>query len=129
MKQQPIKTALLGNALFSTTSGLLLLLFSRSINEWMGISANWILPLIGLGLLGFAVSLLLLAKKQIIERKAVIAVIIQDILWVLGSIIIVALGAFSLSELGYEMIIVVAIIVAGFAVWQWRTLPKKSEIS
>ena len=122
--KQPIKTALLGNAIFSTISGLLLLFFSNSINTWMGISLSWILPLIGLGLLGFAASLFLLSRKQTITRNAVIAVIIQDALWVLGSIIIVALGAFNLSEIGYEMIIVVAIIVAGFGGWQWLVLPK-----
>ena len=104
--KQPIKTALLGNAIFSTTSGLLLLFFSKPINTWMGISLSWILPLIGLGLLGFAASLFLLSKKQMITRNAVIGVIIQDALWVLGSILIVALGAFNLSEIGYEMIII-----------------------
>ena len=111
-----LKTALMLNAGFSFLSGFTLVLFHGAIANLFGVnntSAFWIL---GIVLLGFAAFVYLESRK--LRFGEVLSIIIQDILWVVGSAVIVIFQIFSLSRLGYAIVIDVALIVLGFAIAQ-----------
>ena len=65
--------------------------------------------------MSFGGSTFWIAARSGIRRKEVLAIIVQDWLWVVVSIAIAVIGAFDLSTLGYIMIGVAVLIVGNFA--------------
>jgi hypothetical protein len=112
-----LRNAMIGNAVFSSGSAVAFLVFRQ------GIAVNTSIPtlaleVIAVGLLGFAALLLygaFNARIQMIGRWAVLL----DWAWVAGSLPALLLP---LTELGRIGIVTVAVLVAGFAVWQQRGL-------
>ena len=117
-----LQKALIGNAIFSTTSAFILLLFSRQVQHWFGVQLQWPFWIIGLGLIFFAGTIFMEIKRQ--RKAAVYAIIIQDILWVLGSMALLLLQPFGISNLGNGLIAIVALIVLLFAIFQYCGLRK-----
>lgn len=120
--KEKLKNVLLGNAVFSIISGLILIFFRNPIGELMRVKLPSILLYVGIGLLFFAGSIIWQATRTTFSGKRIKAIIIQDWLWVIGSIIIIALQSFDLSVLGYQMIFGVAILVGVFAILQQKYL-------
>lgn len=114
-----LKTALLANATFSSISGVTMLLFSNWISELMGIPNKWVLPIIGGGLLFFASTIVYQATRDSINSNPVKLIILQDLLWVVGSLVILVFGLFDLTIVGKILIAIVAVAVADFAFLQW----------
>ncbi|MEO0725783.1 MAG: hypothetical protein AAFZ63_14675 [Bacteroidota bacterium] len=123
VQNQPLRRAILANAAFSTFCGLALTAVPAWIAQHMGISTPLILRLIGIGLLIFVVSLVYTATRPEISRQQVQVIIAQDLLWVMGSIVLLIIRPFGLSTVGLWAVDVVAIMVAVFAYWQYRHLP------
>ncbi|MEL6832094.1 MAG: hypothetical protein AAFP77_03845 [Bacteroidota bacterium] len=123
-QNQPLRRAILANAAFSTLCGIALTAFPTWIAQNLGVSNPLILRLIGIGLLLFVVSLVHTATRAHISRVQIQAIIIQDLLWVVGSIILLMIRPFGLSTVGLWAIDIVAIMVAVFAYWQYRHLPQ-----
>ncbi|WP_299401962.1 SRPBCC family protein [uncultured Roseobacter sp.] len=73
---------------------------------------------LGVGLLGFAAVLYLLAKNKFITKGAVIEIAVLDGLWVLGSVVLVAFFANIFTTTGIAVVTLVAMVVAFFAVMQ-----------
>jgi len=117
-----IKYALLANATFSTVSGLSLIFFKDQLATIMAVQKPGILLYIGIGLLLFAGFIVWLATRPVINKRLVKIIIIQDWLWVIGSLLILVFQIFGLSWVGYEMILGVAIVVGIFASLQQRYL-------
>lgn len=122
MNNKKLSLALKINALFSTINGLAMLFFSNQIAQWMNISQPMVLVVIGAILLGFAFLVYRTAVAPIISEKKVKFIILQDWLWVIGSVLIIATQAFGINQLGLIIIGVVAFIVADFAFFQQRYL-------
>ena len=118
MKNKNLKKALLANATFSTISGLTMLLFYKQLAAWMNITYAPIFLVIGIILLLFALFLFSTAKGNPISTKKVKFIILQDWLWVFGSILLIGTQAFGISQAGYIAIGVVALIVADLALLQ-----------
>jgi hypothetical protein len=114
---KPLQRAMIGNAAFSSLSALGFLVFAQ------GIAVNTNVPklaleVIAVGLLGFAALLLYGAsgaRSRMIGRWAVVL----DWVWVAGSALALLLP---LTDLGRIGIVTLALVVAGFAVWQQRGL-------
>lgn len=111
-----LQKALRINAIFSGISGLGLILFYKSIAHLFGIEQNNIFWMVGAGLVFFALTIILEVKKQ--RRLAVLWIIIQDLIWVIGSAILLILDPFNISNLGNIIIIIIAIIVFFMAINQ-----------
>ena len=77
---------------------------------------------IGIILLGFAALVYKTASAKIISEKMVKFIIVQDWLWVVGSVLIIALQAFGINRIGFIIIGILALIVADFAIFQQRYL-------
>lgn len=121
-KQHPLIRALRMNAVFSGVSALL-----------MFAAANWLAPQLGLadatpvyvvaGLLTvFAIQLAIIVRTRKIRFPEVAAIIGGDLIWVVASIVLVALYYESITTTGLMLIDVVAIAVLTFAVLQIRGL-------
>jgi hypothetical protein len=113
----PLQNAMIANASFSSLSALGFLGFRDVIAANTNLAPP-ALEVIAVGLLGFAALLVygaFGAYTRLIGRWAVTL----DWAWVAGSVFALALP---LSTLGRIGIVVIAALVAGFAVWQQRGL-------
>ena len=121
-----LKKHLTINAAFSAISGLAMILFSERINELFNISHPNLFPFIGANLLFFAAFVWFVSLKQLSNKTLVTTITILDVLWVLGSLLIVIFAPFGISSIGNLLITLVAAWIAFLAYKQH--LNSKSKI-
>jgi hypothetical protein len=112
------------NAIFSSISGLIMILFNNQIAELFGISNNSVFWIVGLILIYFTITIWYEIRKQ--RKIAVLWIIIQDFLWVIGSVILILLNPFDITSLGNLIIGIIAFIVLLMGLNQTRALNKKT---
>lgn len=122
MNNKKLSLALKINAAFSVFNGLAMLFFHQQIAAFMNFGYPKILLIIGVTLLGFAALVYKTATAKIISEKMVKSIILQDWLWVIGSVLIIVFQAFDINRIGFIIIGVVALVVADFAIFQQRYL-------
>jgi len=115
-----LKKYLTINFTFSAISGLTMLLFSSNLNGLFNIDNIYIFPIIGANLLIFSAFVWYISSKQLTNKMLVATITILDLLWVLGSFIIVLFGLFDISKTGNILISIVAIWIAFLAYKQFR---------
>ncbi len=120
-----LQKALLGNALFSATSGLLLVVFPTAVAAFIGDFQPIYITLIGIVLLLYAPILYWAATRDQINRLLAWVFIDLDILWVVGSIVLIFTDLLPLTTNGKWAIAIVADIVALFAIAQYIGLRKE----
>ncbi|GJM36297.1 MAG: hypothetical protein DHS20C18_52980 [Saprospiraceae bacterium] len=113
-----LRLTLKANATFSALCGLLILLFYNKLAAFMQVSATSILIVIGVGLLLFETFLWWVATRPHINRTLVKSIIIQDWLWVIGTVIICVFQAFGISTGGYWLMVAIGGLVGTFAILQ-----------
>lgn len=117
-----VRTFLGFNAVFSALNGTLLLAMAGSMAAVIfATPPDWAttgLRILGIGLLIFALDLVLLSKNPFISKQQVILIVILDAGWVLGSILLLSIGRDLFSSTGSLLIAVVAGFVAIFAIGQ-----------
>lgn len=121
-----IQKSLLMNALFSSTSGALLLLFNRPVAKIFGTPNSVPFLIIGAVLLFFSATIFFEIKKQ--RPLSILWIIAQDFLWVTASIIIVVTNYFEVSKVGNTSIAAVAFIVLFMGVNQSKALAQVDSI-
>jgi len=134
MKQQReepacfLRKALMGNALFSTLSGLTILLAQGWVLRILGLASNVNLLILGVGLILFAITLVVNARKQQVKKSDAWIAVLMDVAWVLGSYILIFIVPFSTE--GKWVVGVVAELVLVFAVLQFVGIRRiqKSEL-
>ena len=110
------------NALFSGSSALLLLLAGPWMAAQLGLaSATPIYATAGL-LAVFALQLWNIVRTRKIRTLEIAAIILGDIAWVLGSVILVVLFYSSLTTTGLLLVDLVGVAVLYFAIQQVRGL-------
>ena len=116
-RQQLLRMALMGNALFSTISGLILVLAGQWLVRLLGLPQAVNLITMGTSLLVFAVSVLVFARKKPIKLLDAWIVVILDLAWVIGSYPLLFVVPFSTT--GKWIVGIVAEVVLLFALVQW----------
>jgi len=124
-----LRRSLQGNAWFSGLSGLLFLVAGRPIASGLGIEAPWVIRTLGLGLLLYALWLLLCARRPVPDRREVWAAIALDTVWVLGSALLLIANPIPLTLAGKWAVGIVADLVATFAALQMYGLFKYEAAS
>jgi hypothetical protein len=119
-----LQKALKHNAIFSSMSGLIMILFNNQIAELFGTSNNSVFWIIGLILIYFTITIWYEIRKQ--RKIAILWIIIQDFLWVMGSIILILLNPFDITSLGNLIIGIIASIVLLMGLNQTRAFNKKT---
>jgi hypothetical protein len=116
-----LKTYLRINAIFSLLSGILMAHYSDELLKFFGIFNNkFVFDIIGLSLIVFTLFVWYVSTKQLQNVMLVKLISFLDILWVLGSLVIVVFQLFGLSSNGYILISVVAIWIGFLAYKQLK---------
>lgn len=113
-----LRNALLGNALFSGLSGLISLLAAQPLAAFTGIEEPVVFIILGIVLILFAVDLVWITSREIINRRLAVAVIVLDVAWVAGSVLILLFNPVPVTTAGRWLIALLAEVVAVFAVLQ-----------
>ncbi|MDB2606147.1 hypothetical protein N9Y48_00045 [Zobellia sp.] len=119
-----LQKALQLNAIFSSISGLILILFNKQIAKSFGTDNNTVFWIVGLVLIYFATTIWYEISKQ--RKIAVLWIITQDFLWVIGSLILVVFNPFSITVIGNSIIGVVALMVLFMGINQSKALAKQT---
>jgi hypothetical protein len=88
-----------------------------------GLPAAFLYP-IGAFLVVFATALFILASRPTVSKAAVGAVIAINVVWVAASVELLVADWFPLTWLGTALVIVQAVVVAGFTCLQFAGLRK-----
>ena len=115
------------NALFTSTSAILLIVFNRELMPLLSISVAWLLPVIGGLLLLYALDLFTTARKKETPLSKAYYFIIGDLAWVVASILLLTIYFEDFSSLGILLIDMVAIIVGIFGILQFRYVSKANS--
>jgi hypothetical protein len=116
-RQQLLRMALMGNALFSTISGLTLILAGQWVVRLLGLPEAVNLITMGISLLVFAVTLVVFARKKPIKLLDAWIAVLLDLAWVIGSYPLLFVMPFSTT--GKWIVGTVAEVVLLFALMQW----------
>ena len=125
MNQTLIRRILYGNAIFSGVSGLLFIVASRPIANFIGLDASIAILVLGIGLVGYGALIYTNASRPEISPSFVLFAIIGDSSWVLLSILLLVTGWISFSMEGKWAVGIIAVIVDIFATLQfleWRKM-------
>ncbi len=117
-----LQKALKTNAIFSSISGLTMILLHQPIATLFGTSNNTIFWIVGLVLNYFAITIWYEIIKQ--RKLAVIWIIIQDYTWVVGSLILIIFNPYKITLIGNLIIGIIALIVLSMAINQMIGLKK-----
>ncbi|MEM7348969.1 MAG: hypothetical protein AAF485_32475 [Chloroflexota bacterium] len=120
-----LNRVLQANAIFSATSGLLFMAASGWVDNFLGLGAPLALVIIGAMLFAYSISLFQSARQTPVNRQFTWTAIVMDAGWVVGSIIILVTGVFSLTVAGNWAVAIVADIVAMFAILQYYGLKRQ----
>lgn len=112
-----LRISLRANAAFSALSGAAFSLMGPSIATFLGIDPPLLVTVVGLNLLGFAALLLFVASRPVVSAPIANAIILADLAWVGGTLILVLADVFTPG--GAIAALFVANIVLAFAVVQF----------
>ncbi len=110
------------NAIFSGLSAVAMLLAADWVAEQVGLPGPANVYAVAIFLLFFAAQLGNIVRTLTIRTWEIVAIIVGDLLWVAGSVVLGTLYIQSFSTIGAVMVDVVAIAVLIFAVMQIRGL-------
>jgi hypothetical protein len=114
---QFLRRALLADALVSGATGLLMAAGAPLLTDLLALP-ELLLRYAGLALLPFAVFVVLVARRTIISRGAVWAVVVINVLWAVDSIALLFTGWVAPNLLGVTFVVAQALVVGGFALLQ-----------
>ncbi len=117
-----LQKTLLSNSIFSCISGLLMIMFNKYLAILFLTNSFSVFWVIGIGLLFFSILVFVEVKKHRPQR--VLLIILQDLIWVLGSLLMIFWNPFHISIAGILMIAFVMIVVLIFALLQFLGLKK-----
>lgn len=122
-----LRKALIGNALFSTLSGFVILFAQAWVLRILGLAQNVNLVILGVGLIVFATILVVNARRRQVKTSDAWIAVFMDLTWVIGSYVLIFVVPFSTS--GKWVVGVAAEVVLVFAVLQFAGIRRiqKSE--
>lgn len=116
---QLLRRVLQANMIFSGLSGLLLAAAATPLSQWLGVSATWLLVVIGIGLIGFAGLLFQIARQSPLDLRQANLIFWLDVAWVVGSALLLFTGWVSFTNAGWWAVLLVADVVALFAILEF----------
>lgn len=108
------------NALFSLINIGLLISVPDSLATFMGIDNSSILFYIGIILILFVALVIYTAYRPTLNKMLVYSIIIQDMIWVIASLILIMWNPFHISIAGNILIGAVAFVVCTLAICQFK---------
>ena len=119
MSRSLLRVALTANALFSATTGLILLFLPAAVAQILGTGAQDLLYRgLGLGLLIFAADIALLVRRDPIPQPHSRLITAADVGWVVGTAALLAVANHWFSATGIAVVTAVAAVVGLLAALQ-----------
>jgi hypothetical protein len=115
---RPLRIALLTNAVFSATCGLVVLAKPVFAGIFLGLHAPLLLRLLGVGLLLFSIDLVHQATRPRLATWRALYASVGDFLWVITSVLGLLLFSNLFSLTGVVLVLVIAGVVLSFGCWQ-----------
>jgi len=119
IKSYLLRRALQWNAAFSIISGTIMLTMFGPLGQFMGVELPALYIVIGASLVVFSAGLMLNARREDISLIEAKISTVMDVVWVLGSIVVLFSPGTGLTLEGKWVIGIVADIVALFALLQY----------
>ena len=119
-----LKNALYGNSAFSFISGLAFLLFSKGVAAFLGISASWVILVLGVGLMLYGWQIFNAVQSSPINTAFARFAVYADLIWVVLSALLIFTNFIAFTTAGKWGIAVVADIVLTFAILQYVGLKR-----
>jgi hypothetical protein len=114
--QKLLRNSLIGNALFSILSALIILGSTGWLAEFLGLRDHIVLTILAISLTAYAMILLINARRPKIKISDAWMAVILDAVWVIGSYALIFVVPFTFG--GKWLIAAVAEIVFVFAILQ-----------
>ena len=122
-----LQRALLGNATFSGFSGLVMVLAAGALSQLLGLENSLFLVIVGGILLLYMPILVWLSNHSPVPAHFAWEVIVLDVVWVLGSLILIFTELVPLTSSGKWAIALTADIVFVIAVLQYLGLRRQQS--
>lgn len=113
-----LRSAMRANAIFSSTSGAVMLLFSSALAQLVGIQPPAIFIVLGVVLIGYAISLTWATSRPELDVRFGWTTVVLDVAWVAGSLVLLLTDLLPLTTAGKWIIAILADVVLVFAVVQ-----------
>jgi hypothetical protein len=113
-----LRFALLLDGVATGANGVLYLAGAPLLDGWLGLPTG-VLMAVGAFLIAYAALVLRLTSRERMPRAGVVAVIAANALWVVDSLLALALDWFTPTAIGQVLIAVQAVLVAGLAALQY----------
>jgi hypothetical protein len=120
-----LRWTLLADAATCVATGLLMMLGSGQLEQFLGLPAG-LLRYAGVSLLPFAAFLVYLAKRENLSTQGVWTAIVLNTIWTAASLLLLMTGWVAPTELGYTFVIAQALGVAVFAGLEYFGLRKST---
>jgi hypothetical protein len=121
-----LKKALMVNAIFSLSSGICMLLGTAWLSQHIPLPA-WAWMVGGIGLILFALQLVMMVIKPILAQQLTQLVVVSDIAWVVLTSLSALLFAAQITAMGFTLILAVNLVVGTLAVAQHRGYAPESR--
>lgn len=117
----------LANAIFSALSGITMLIGADQLSGLVDLKGPEVFQIAGVGLLIFSVYVLFVIKKKSLAGS--VSIVFQDLLWVVGSVLVLIFQPFEINKTGNQLISIVACIVLIIAVAQTNAMAQEGTNS
>jgi hypothetical protein len=115
-----IRNVLRGNVIFSLLAGLDFIFMAPMLAAFFGVPGYaWALRLLGVSLLPFGAFVFWVSNQEPFKRFLIWEVFWADVLWVVGTVIILWANVFGFSRAGNWTFLAIGDIVAVFAVLEF----------
>lgn len=114
------RRTMIANAVFSAASAVLIVAARHRLYPLFGLESPALLTVIAGGLLLYAGSLVVAARQEPPDRRALLTAVVLDAGWVLGSAIVLVAAWAQLAPAARVLLIAAALIVEVFATLQFR---------
>lgn len=112
--RRQLRQLLILDALICGANGLAYLLAGAPLESLLGVDADVLRPL-GIFLLAYAAAVAIVAARTVIPRAATLTIIAANIVWALGSLLVLAFGSLSPTLAGGIWIAAQAVATGGLA--------------
>lgn len=123
-----LRNALRGNGIFSAASGLIMAVGAGILVQFLGAGTTLFYIVVGIGLLFHAGTLFFNTRTEGINSAFAWYAIIGDVVWVIGTAVILLTDAFNLSPEGKWTLLIIGDIVLTFAIVQYVGLRRMNRV-
>jgi hypothetical protein len=111
-----LRRALIGNGLFSITSGLIAVVLAAQVADLIGVNQIVMLA-VGIGVVGFGIAILISARRHPINLVEARLTVVADVSWVIAAAVIIVIPSLLTTE-GNLLLGAISVVVGLFAILQ-----------